>query len=242
MLIRLNKFLSEAGICSRRQADEHILAGNVTVNGQLAAIGARIDPEIDVVVCLGKTVTSFNKLVYYALYKPKGVITSSDDELGRKIAIELVPREPRVYSVGRLDIASEGLLILTNDGDLTNRLTHPSFAHEKEYRVNVEFLISNIENKHEYIKSNFLGGLNIDGKLMQADRVFDFRELENRNSTFVSFSLVLHTGYNRQIRKMCDKLGLSVKKLVRTRIGKLSLADLHLEAGQYKLITKEQIL
>lgn len=240
MQIRLNKFIAESGHASRRAADQLIQDGKVRVNGSTAMLGQQINPETDRIEIGGQILKSGQKLVYYALYKPKDVVSTAKDELGRKSVIDFVPDEPRVYPVGRLDANSEGLIILTNDGELTQKLTHPSFVHEKEYIV--ETRIKNYElgikeNKEYYIKDNFLKGITIEGKLMKADSVSIIP-----NSQFLILNIILHTGYNRQIRKMCDKIGLSVKKLVRFRVGKLNLKSLNLKYGQYKEIQKSDIL
>lgn len=241
MLIRLNKFLSESGCCSRRKADEYIASGDIKINGKVTKeLGIKIDPEKDAVEFQDKEVKIATDFLYYALYKPKGIVSTVSDELGRKTVIDLVPETPRVYPVGRLDTDSEGLIILTSDGDLTQRMTHPSFEHEKEYLVNAKFQISNSKRvAPEIIKSQFEKGLYIDGHLMKADKT----EVSLVQSTgFIILTLVLHTGYNRQVRKMCAKIGLDVIKLVRTRFGKLKLSDLELAPGEYRLVTRADIL
>jgi pseudouridine synthase len=240
---RLNKFLAESGCCSRRKADEAILAGHVRVNGEIVReMGIKIDPVKDEVNFKGQIVKSSGKFVYYALNKPKNVVSTSSDDEGRQTVVDFVPKEPRVYPVGRLDFDSEGLIILTNDGDLTNRLTHPSFEHEKEYRVECkpqksEFKV--ISQNPEIIKKKLEQGLKIDGQFMRADKV---KIISPPSIKYLTMKLTLHTGLNRQIRRMCDKIGLNVVKLVRIRIGKLKLEDLNIGPGEYKEITKEDIL
>lgn len=241
-MIRLNKYLSESGLFSRRKADEAISAGQIFVNGKAATLGQQIDPETDIVKYLNQIIKTEKKLVYYALYKPTAVISSANDELGRKTVLDFVPPVPRVYPVGRLDEDSEGLIILTNDGELTQKLTHPSFEHEKEYqvRVRIKNKVSSIKEEiiHK-IEKSFKQGLLIDNKLMRVDGI----EVSLiPNTYYLILNLVLHTGYNRQIRRMCAKIGLEVKQLTRTRIGKLDLAQLDLREGQYKQISKEDIL
>ncbi|MFA7253525.1 MAG: pseudouridine synthase [Patescibacteria group bacterium] len=241
MLIRLNKFLADAGLFSRREADEHILAGEITVNGNpVTEMGTKIEPDHDIVEYKGKIIKLQTAYTYYALYKPKGVVSTAKDELGRQTVLDFVPKEPRVYPVGRLDADSEGLIILTNDGDLTNHLTHPSFEHEKEYEIIVKSTKQKAKSPEEITKM-FENGFMIDGHLMIADVA---RSIKSPALSFPlsAFSLVLHTGYNRQIRRMCDKIGLNVIKLTRTRIGKLKLADLNLKHGGYMEITKSRIV
>lgn len=252
MLIRLNKFLSDSGVCSRRQADQHTLTGDIRINGiVLRELGIRIDLKKDIIRFKGEIVQPQENLVYYALYKPKGVVSTASDELGRQTVIDLVPKTPRVYPVGRLDEDSEGLIILTNDGGLTQELTHPSHEHQKEYEVtaritNNELSVSaeaspdgRIKNDIEkYIKQQFEAGIHIDGKLMKADRA-DVSKIHNSNYII---HVLLHTGYNRQIRKMCAKIGLIVENLKRTRIANLMLRNLKISSGQYVLVKKNEIL
>jgi len=239
-LIRLNKYLSESGICSRRKADEHILAGLVLVNGKRGELGQKINSEKDNVTIDGKEINNIRKkFVYYALYKPIGVISTASDEAGRKSTIDLVPKNPRVYPVGRLDKNSEGLIILTNDGELTQKITHPSYEHEKEY-----FVIATAQKGKdlgfENISKRFLNGISIEGQLMKADKITNCQESQNKHKFY--FNIIIHTGFNRQIRKMCDKIGLEVTKLKRIRIGKLTLDKLNLSAGDYEIIKRHDIM
>lgn len=239
MKIRLNKFLAEAGIASRRKSDQLIGAGKVTVNGILVTeLGTIVDTEKDNVSLDNKPVILQEKLVYFAVYKPIGVISTAHDESGRKSVVDLVRPGLRVYPVGRLDADSEGLMILTNDGEFTQRLTHPSFEHEKEYlvecKVNDKFSING-----DQIKEKFEDGLRIGGKIMKADKVIVKTKI--RNSVF-DIQVTLHTGYNRQIRKMCARIGLQVTRLVRTRIAKLSIDLLGLKPGEFKAINMSDVI
>lgn len=238
MKTRLNKFIADSGVCSRRAADVLIESGEVKLNGEIVKeFGIKVDPEEDRVEINGKTLSADKNFLYYALYKPKGFISTSECESDQKKITDLVPDSPRVFSVGRLDKDSEGLIILTNDGDLTKRLTHPSFEHEKEYEVRA---ISPSENNPTefFLKKRFIEGIDIDGKKMKADSLDNFF----RNGRSINFRLVLHTGYNRQIRKMCAKMNLEVTKLTRIRIGKLTLSDLGIKSGEYKTIDRSAIL
>ncbi|MEK9156492.1 MAG: pseudouridine synthase [Patescibacteria group bacterium] len=250
MLTRLNKYLAESGCCSRRKADELISGGKVSVNGKVAVVGKKVDPNTDIITIDGREIRFRDNFIYYALYKPVGVVSTAYDPQGRPTVLDYVPKSPRVYPVGRLDYDSEGLIILTNDGELANRLTHPSFEHKKEYQVDVKIQmpapsgvegssVKNTEQRLKDIKRGFEQGLNIDGKLMKADQVSDF---DIQISGFVTFKVTLHTGYNRQIRRMCAKMGLEVRRLVRTRIGKLKLSDLNLGPGKHKSIKREDLL
>jgi 23S rRNA pseudouridine2605 synthase len=235
--IRINKFLSDSGICSRREADEHILAGEVKVNDMVASLGNKIDPNKDEIKFKDKVVKTREGTIYYAVYKPKGHVSTADDEMGRKTVLDLVPSSPRVYPIGRLDMDSEGLIILTDDGELTNLLTHPKNEHEKEYEVVVKWSKHNTVTMSE-IEQKFVKGLFIEGKLMKADKV----EASMPRVTSCILNITIHTGYNRQIRKMCAKLGLEVARLKRIRIAKLQLENLKLEPGKYKVVQKEQIV
>lgn len=235
-LVRLNKFISENGNYSRRKADELIKRGDILVNGIKAILGQKINPNQDKVAINGKELKQ-SKLVYYALNKPKGVITSASDEIGRQTVTDLVPKNPRVFPVGRLDKESQGLIILTNDGDLANQLTHPKFEHEKEYEIQVKNQKSKVKSM-EAIINIFTKGLITDGKLMKMDKC----RLAGLNANRYMLNAILHTGYNRQIRKMCAKMGLKVLELTRVRIEKLKLSDLNIETGKYLAIKKEMIL
>lgn len=236
MKIRLNKFLSSAGLCSRRKSDGLIQAGEIRVNGKVAVLGDSVDPEKDEVVYRKELVKMDSELVYFALYKPKGVITAASDDLGRKTVLDFMPKSPRVFPVGRLDYDSEGLLILTNDGELSQELSHPSFEHTKEYLVVVDKHLS--KKDFSLMKSQFENGLLIDNLNMKADSI----TLVNKDEKNTSFKMELHTGYNRQIRKMCGKINLSIKKLVRTKVGKVRLSSLAIKPGQFCKLKKDDIL
>ena len=222
---RLQKILSGAGICSRRKAEEYLTAGRVKVNGITASLGDKADPERDVVEVDGTAVTSPAAHTYIMLYKPRGVVTTMSDEKGRPTVAELVRDCPaRVWPVGRLDMDSEGLLLLTDDGELTHRLTHPSHRVEKEYVVKVR-------GDAAQALSLLRAPMVIDGEDMEADRV----ELTGKNT----LTMVIHQGKNRQIRRMCAAAGLEVLRLKRVREGGLRLHDL--QAGCWKLLTNEEI-
>lgn len=239
---RLNKFLSENGICSRRQADEHILAKEVKINDTIAELGDRVDPKKDNVHFKGKLVrVREQQFVYYALYKPRGVISTSSDEAGRQNVTDLVPKTPRVYPVGRLDKDSEGLILLTNDGALANELICPKFEHEKEYEVEVKSQNSEIKIASKNLKDiteKFERGIMIDGKLMQAKSV----RIKPLKANYYMLNAILTTGHNRQIRKMCAKMDLEVLKLTRIKIGELELEKLNLKPGEYKKVDKKLLI
>jgi len=238
--VRINKFIADAGICSRRRADEHIRCGDVLVNGEPAELGMALDPATDQVTVCGKPVSSEpEQLVYYALYKPTGVISTASDPHGRPTVTNLVPDSPRVYPVGRLDLNSEGLILLTNDGQLAHELMHPSFEHEKEYEVLVQYPPAGLDQ--DRIVGTFTEGIVADGELLQADQV-SVDNVSQPGENTALLRIILHTGYNRQIRRMCQAVRLSVIKLRRVRIGKLHLESLGLRPGQYRQIDRSEVL
>lgn len=236
MLTRLDNFLADAGVCSRRKAQDLMRAGLVFVNEKPAHLGKKINPEKDKVIYDKKIISpAKNQLIYYAFYKPKGVISTTSDEKGRKTVVDFLPRDVRLFPVGRLDENSEGLIILTNDGDLANQLTHPSFKHLKEYEVIVKALR---KIDFDWLKGNFKKGITVDGIKMSADDVYNFKIKNN----LVHFNIVLHTGLNHQIRKMCAAVHSETQNLKRIRVGKLKLEDLNLKIGEWKKINKNEII
>jgi len=223
-MIRLQKFLSQAGIASRRKAEELIIAGKIKVNGEIVKkLGTTIN-EDDEIVYQGKKITLDNKKVYIALNKPVGYISSASDSQGKSV-LNLIKIKEKVYPAGRLDKDSSGLLILTNDGELAQKLTHPSFGGEKEY-----FITLDQDLKQEDIKK-LQRGLTISGKKLQGVKVVSAKNKSAR--------LILKEGINRQIRRMMGKLGYTVIKLKRIRIGKLELGNL--EEGKSKFIKPEDL-
>ena len=215
---RLQKVLARAGLASRRASEELIAEGRVRVNGVVAELGRRIDPEADEVTVDGVPVPVAPGLVHYLLNKPRGVVTTAADPQGRPVVVALVPDEPRVFPVGRLDADTEGLLILTNDGGFAHRLTHPSFGVPKEYLAEVE-------------------GTPSRGALR---RLREGVELEDGPTVPATVStagphllrITIHEGRNRQVRRMCEAVGHPVRRLVRTRIGPLH--DRSLRPGAWR--------
>lgn len=222
---RLQKVLARAGIGSRRVCEDYIEDGRVSVNGVVARLGQRVDPDHDVIELDGSQIGVKPGLVHYLLNKPAGVVTTAQDTHGRPTVVELVPAEPRVFPVGRLDAETEGLLLLTNDGDLTHRLTHPSYGVEKEYLAEVE-------------------GEPSRGSMR---RLREGVELEDGMTAPASASqpapnlvrLTIHEGRNRQVRRMCDAIGHPVVRLVRTRIGPLT--DTTLAPGEWRPLTQDEV-
>jgi 23S rRNA pseudouridine2605 synthase len=222
---RLQKVLARAGIGSRRVCENLIEARRVRVNGEVAILGRRVDPEHDLVTVDGAPVGVREGLVYYLLNKPRGVVTTADDPQGRETVIGLVPAEPRVYPVGRLDRDTEGLLLMTNDGELAHRITHPSFGVEKEYLAEVE------------------GSVSPSSLRMLRDGVM----LEDGLTAPASVSLVepnlvriaIHEGRNRQVRRMLEEVGNPVIRLVRTRIGRVS--DRSIPPGRWRHLRTDEL-
>lgn len=222
---RLQKVLAATGYGSRRVCEELIAAGRVTVNGDVASLGRRVDPDHDRVEVDGSPIGVRPGLVYYLVNKPVGVVATSSDTHDRPTVIELVPDEPRVFTVGRLDVATEGLILLTNDGDLAHRIAHPSHGVEKEYLAEVS------------------GGRVAPGALRQLREGI---ELDDGWTAPARVSqpepgvlrLTIHEGRNRQVRRMCEAIGHPVRRLVRTRIGPLS--DRSLPPGSWRELTVDE--
>ncbi len=228
--IRLQKYLSECGVASRRKAEEMIAAGKVKVNGKPASIGDKINPKHDTVVIAGKKIRKSKKNTYIMLHKPRGFITTLSDEMGRKCVAQLVEDVgTRVYPVGRLDRDSEGLLLLTDDGEFANALTHPTHHVPKTYRVTVRPTITD-----EQITA-LTTGIEIDGRMTMPSEV---RVLEKKEGRVV-LEIIIYEGRNRQIRKMCDALGLEVARLKRTQIGSVKLGML--KQGDWRNLTDEEV-
>ena len=222
---RLQKVLARAGIGSRRVSEDLIDAGRVRVNGEVAVLGRRVDPDRDVVTVDGTPIGTAQGLAYRLLNKPRGVVATADDPQGRPTVVQLVPGDPRVVPVGRLDVDTEGLLLMTNDGLLHHRLTHPSFGVEKEYLAEVEGELS--PRALQRLRS----GVELDDGVTAPAKASS--PLPNM------LKLTLHEGRNRQVRRMCEAIGHPVRRLVRTRIG--PLADGSLPPGSWRDLTQGEI-
>lgn len=223
-LIRLQKFLSVAGVCSRRKGEEHIRSGNVRVNGEVVTeLGTKVDPDIDRIQFDGKLVQVAQKMVYIALNKPRGFVTSCNQKQ-EKIVLDLIDLKERIYPVGRLDKDSTGLLLLTNDGAVHQKLSHPSYDHEKEYDVTVATPIQDQELRR---MSNGLTILGSKTRPAVITRISASR-----------FRIVLQEGRNRQIRRMVEKVGNRVTKLKRIRISNIKLDAL--KEGDWRYLTEKE--
>ena len=229
-LVRLQKYMAESGIASRRKSEELIAAGKVKVNGVTASIGDKINPRKDIVSVDGRKLTAVKDSVYIMLHKPRGFITTMSDEMDRKCVAELISDVgARVYPVGRLDKDSEGLLLLTNDGEFANNMTHPSKHVPKTYRVTVRPDIT-----EEQI-NRFMTGIMIDGKMTLPANVNVISKEPGR----VVLEVVICEGRNRQIRKMCEELGLEVARLKRVAVGPVKLGML--PQGKWRNLTPQEI-
>lgn len=235
---RLQKFLARCGVASRRHAEELIRAGDVVVNGRVVSeLGVRVDPERDIVRVRGQRVQAEQRLLYLALNKPAGVVTTVSDPQGREVVLDLLPprwRDQRVYPVGRLDQYTEGLLLLTNDGDLALKLTHPRYALPKEYSVLVRGR-PDAEALASFERGILLPG---DKRPTAAARAWILRPGDDEpNTTWVAAEI--HEGRNRQVRRMFDVLGYHVLQLRRVRIGPLTLGNL--KSGEIRALSATEL-
>ncbi len=222
---RLQKILARVGIGSRRVVEELIEDGRVVVNGSVAELGQRADPDVDAIEVDGVLVGVRPDTVWYLLNKPAGVVSTASDPQGRPTVVGLVPEEPRVFPVGRLDAETEGLLLLTNDGEVTHRLTHPSYGVEKEYLAHVEGTPSRLALRR------LREGVELDDGITAP-----------ATAAMVSpgvVRLVIHEGRNRQVRRMCEAVGHPVVRLVRTRIG--PLVDTRLGPGEWRPLRQDEV-
>ncbi|MDY3846047.1 MAG: pseudouridine synthase [Eubacteriales bacterium] len=229
--VRLQKFFTDAGVMSRRAAEKEIESGNVKVNGRVAEIGMKIDPNKDIVTFNGKRISEKNCNYHYIIVnKPRGYICTMNDPQGRKCVTELVSDYPfRVYPVGRLDMISEGILLMTDDGDLANKMTHPSHSIPKIYRVKVAGEVS--ESQYNTLTSPMI----IDGYKIRPVEV----EITSADESGTVMKMTLKEGRNRQIRKMCEAVGLTVKRLNRVSIGTLKLNNLR--SGTWRELNEDEV-
>ncbi|MEX0594645.1 MAG: pseudouridine synthase [Patescibacteria group bacterium] len=225
--MRINKFIASTGYCSRRSADELVKNGRVTLNGQIVAdLSTRIEAGQDIVKIDGKDIAVVNERVIYLLNKPRGVVTTADDPEGRKTVLDFVPKEPRVFPCGRLDIETMGLVVLTNDGNLCYQLTHPKFEHKKEYFVqgvarNPQFSWDKLQKPAVRV-----GLFNV---------AIDDRRLRKIKDKKIEFWLSIHEGKYHIVRKLCGAVGIDVIHLTRTKLGDYELGEI--EPGHYDVVS-----
>ncbi len=229
---RLQKILAQAGYGSRRACEDFITAGRVRVNGQIASLGQKADPAIDKVTVDGKPIAAAEKLVYIALYKPRNVLSTVESERGdeRQTVSELVTVAEHVHPVGRLDFDSEGLVLMTNDGALTNRLTHPKFGHQKEYRV----LLARRPDPDQL--ETWRRGVILEDGYKTAPTEVRFETGQGKGAWV---RVIMGEGRKRQIRETCWQLGLPVVRILRVRIGSLRLGNL--KPRQWRYLTMEEV-
>jgi len=227
---RLQKYIARCGIASRRKAEEIILQGNVKVNGIIVKeLGSKISPEKDVVTVYNKRIQEKEEHIYIKLYKPEGYITTVKDQFNRKTVLDLVNIKERIYPIGRLDYDTSGLLLLTDDGDLANKLMHPKYHIFKTYEADIKGSIS--EDSINILKNGIL----IDGYKTAPAKV----KLINRSQKNTSVQISIHEGKNRQVRKMFEKIGHRVIKLKRISFGNINLGGLM--EGQWIYLTDDEI-
>jgi pseudouridine synthase len=228
-LTRLNKFISASGLSSRRKIDELILQGRVTINSRtVSELGIKIDPEKDIVKVDGETIRKKSNFIYVLLNKPAGYITTLNDEKNRRTVMDLIGVNQRIYPVGRLDYETEGLLLLTNDGELANKLMHPKFEITKTYQAKLNRPIE------EKTLQRLERGVLIDGRKTSVAKV---NIVPNTGKTQIRISI--HEGRNRQVRKMLESVGLFVRKL--KRIGYANLNDNGLKIGGWRYLTSKEV-
>jgi len=228
---RLQKVIAQSGYCSRRKAEELISMGKVKVNGELVTeLGTKVN-YTDTIVVNGKTLNQKEEKIYYLLNKPRGVITSAKDEKGRKTVLDLIPDDKRVYPVGRLDYDTTGVLLLTNDGELTNLLIHPSNHVEKTYIAKVKGLVM----KQDIEK--LCKGIIIDGKRTSKAKAKVKKKDKKANTTLIQ--LTIYEGRNHQVKKMFEAVGYEVLKLKRERFSFLTTTGL--KSGEYRLLSVKEV-
>ena len=230
MTQRLQKILASRGVGSRRKAEEMITAGRVTCNGRVCLLGESADPDIDIILLDGKPIPSGDEYTYIMLHKPRGFVTTLSDEKGRRNVAELVKDcGKRVYPVGRLDMDSEGLLILTNDGDFANHLMHPKHNVDKTYMVTVV-------GYSETGLAQLAQPITLDGYTIKKPSV---KLISADEKGSAKLEVVIHEGRNRQVRRMCAAAGMQVVRLVRISEGNLQLGDLPL--GKWRKLTDREV-
>ncbi|KQL49249.1 pseudouridine synthase [Brevibacillus choshinensis] len=229
---RLQKVLAHAGVASRRHCEELIVQGNVQVNGKVVReLGTRVDPQVDKILVNGRPIRT-EQPIYLMLYKPTGVITSVSDPRGRRVVTDLLKGiKERVYPVGRLDYDTSGLLLLTNDGELANRLAHPSYEIDKVYRAWVRGVPSQDKVK------KLATGIQLEDGLTSPGEAKLLKSTPTKEKALVE--LTIHEGRNRQVRRMCDAIGHPVITLERIRLGFLTLEGL--QPGQYRPLTSTEV-
>jgi len=223
--IRLQKYLAEAGIASRRKCEEYIEQGRVKVNNDIAKLGTKINPEVDIVVFDGKKIENKEELVYILLNKPIGYVTTAKDQFSRDSVLDLVKVKQRIVPVGRLDMYTSGALLLSNDGDFVYKITHPKHEINKTYTVTLKGIVTKEE------VDRLEKGVEIEDYITKPAKV---RILKTDTEKDISrLEITIHEGKNRQVRKMCEAVGRKVQALHRSKIGNIGVKDLKLGTWRY---------
>jgi len=234
-LPKIHVFMAHSGIASRRKAEELIAEGRVSINGVPATIGQRVDPSKDTILFNGKPITRIENPVTYLIYKPIGILSTTQDELNRKTVVDFLQEQtggeklPRLYPVGRLDRDSEGLMMLTNDGDLANKMTHPSFEIAKTYRITVE------GQPTSKALSHLERGVRLNEGMTSPAQV----ELVDQTGDETILDITIHEGRYHQVKRMMLRVGYEVIKLIRIQMGPFSIVDLH--GQKARLLTVKEL-
>ena len=229
--IRLQKYLAESGIASRRKCEEYIEQGRVKVNNQIATLGMKVNPDINEVFFDGKKIENKEELVYILLNKPIGYVTTAKDQFSRDSVLDLVKVKQRIVPVGRLDMYTSGALLLSNDGDFVYKITHPKHEIDKTYTVTVKGIVTDeeVEQLRKGVKIEDYITKPAKVKILKTDKEKDISRLE----------ITIHEGKNRQVRKMCEAVGRKVQALHRSKIGNIGVKDLKL--GTWRYLSKQEI-
>ena len=229
--IRLQKYLAEAGIASRRKSEEYIIQGRVKVNNDIATLGMKINPEMDIVLLDDKKIENKEELVYILLNKPIGYVTTAKDQFSRDSVLDLVKVKQRIVPVGRLDMYTSGALLLSNDGDFVYRITHPKHEIDKTYTVTVKGIVT--DEEVEMLRA----GVEIEDYITKPAKVKILKTDIEKNIS--RLEITIHEGKNRQVRKMCEAVGRKVQALHRSKIGNIGVKDLKL--GTWRYLTSKEI-
>ena len=229
--IRLQKYLAEAGIASRRKCEDYIIQGRVKVNSEVATLGMKINPEIDIVLFDNKKIDKKEKLIYILLNKPLGYVTTSKDQFSRDSVLDLVKVKQRIVPVGRLDMYTSGALLLSNDGEFVYKITHPKHEIDKTYTVTVKGIVT--DEEVEMLRS----GVQIEDYITKPAKVKILKTDIEKNIS--RLEITIHEGKNRQVRKMCEAVGRKVQALHRSKIGNIGVKDLKL--GTWRYLTSKEI-
>lgn len=229
--IRLQKYLAEAGIASRRKCEEYIEQGRVIVNNEIAILGTKINPEVDIILFDNKKVENKEELVYILLNKPIGYVTTAKDQFSRDSVLDLVKIKQRIVPVGRLDMYTSGALLLSNDGDFVYKITHPKHEVNKTYTVTVKGIVTKeeVEKLEKGVEIEDYITKPAKVRILKTDTEKDFSRLE----------ITIHEGKNRQVRKMCEAVGRRVQALHRSKIGNIEVKDLKL--GTWRYLSEKEI-